>query len=130
MSITYDEVRTWARWLNVFTAEELADALGDLPVAYGEQGVLALLDNKIITDTGITLEGRHGQPQQLYEYVPLPSGPREHLTEVPPEIIEPRRAGGDYLRVPRGLPVAKPKQRGSVTGTRRPGRVNNVTKGR
>lgn len=120
-AVTYAEVRAWARWLQAFTARDLASALHcSLPVA--ERGVKALLWNKVCLDTGDTLPGPDG-PEALIEYVPIPPGPREHPTETPPEIVVAREAGGDPLRQPRGMPVgAQRLGMHSVTGQRRPGR--------
>lgn len=127
MAITYHEYRTWARWLNVFTAWELADALGGVPIELGEQGVRALLSNKIIRDLEVEVDGPRGR-EALYEYIPIPKGPSVRPRSTPPEIEVPRAAGGDPLGVPRGLPVVKGKGgRSSTVGQWRPGR-RNMTK--
>lgn len=117
-AVTYAEVRRWARWLDTFTATDLANALhADHAVAV--RGVKALLHQGVCVDTGDTLDG-----EQLIEYVPLPAGPREHFTEPPPEIVVPREMGGDPLRVQRGVPVGmRVRGKTSVSGQWRPGRT-------
>lgn len=111
-----------ARWLELFTATDLAQALhADHEV--GVRGVKALLHQRIATDTGDTLPGEDGRDEALIEYVPLPEGPREHPHEVPPEIAVPREMGGDPLRVRRGMPIGRPNGgRTSKTGQWQPGR--------
>jgi len=124
VAITYDEIRVWARWLNCFTAAELADALGNVPIELGEQGVKALVYHGTICDTGIDLDGRAGS-ERLYEYIPLPPGPRNRYKQRPIELQVFLEMGGDPLRVPRGMPVAMQEQRRgnlSRTGMKRPGR--------
>lgn len=121
--ITYDEIRTWARWLNAFTAEELADALGGVPIELGERAIRALSWHGIIEDTGVDLESRSGEAARVWEYVPLPPGPNVHPTEPPPEVVIFWEMGGDPLRQPRGVPVPSGRKiNGSVVGQRRPGR--------
>jgi hypothetical protein len=128
--ITYDEMRTWARWLNCFTEEEIADALGEVPVELGRQACAALLYHGIIQETGVEIDGRDGGTVKLYEYVPLPPGPKVHATLEPPEVVVPREFGGDPLRVERGLPVGlrDGTRRWSRTGQRRPGRTQGPGK--
>lgn len=97
--VTYAEIRTWARWLGSFTPSDLADAMG-VDASVGERGVKALLWHGICQDSGVQVYDRSGE-EPLIEYVPLPPGPREHATEVPPE----RLVGYTEVLSPRGMPV-------------------------
>jgi hypothetical protein len=116
---TYAEVRRWAVWLKMFTADDLAQAMG-VSVAVGERGIKALLWHGICRDTGDTLPGPDG-PQALIEYVPLPE--RIYIREKvpPPERI----VGYTELFGRRGFQVTLRQQsrRESRTGTWRPGRT-------
>lgn len=124
MKITYDEFRYWARQLNVFTATELADVLGEVPYELGVQGCKALLYHGLVQDLDVDVDGPHGR-EPLYEYAPMPKGPKVHHTEVPPEIKVPQEYGGDPLKVKRGLPVpTRGRVDTSKTGQLRPGRRN------
>lgn len=78
----YQEARMWFVYLRVFTATDLADDMGihpDLAVRFIAAGVW----HGIIMDSGDRINGR-GPSEPIYEYVPLPPGPREHPTR-PPE---------------------------------------------
>lgn len=88
--VTYSEVRDWAVWLNLFTAEHLADSMG-VDTSIGERAIRALLWHGICEDTGSWING-----YPLIQYKPLPPGPNDHYTYPPEwrtcemEIIEPR----------------------------------------
>jgi hypothetical protein len=102
--VTYSEVRRMARWLNAFTARELADAL-HAHEAVGERFVRALRWQGICEDTGATIEGPSG-PEQLYEMEPLPDWNEPRIRRVPPEIQAVYEMfGGLLLFDLRGLPV-------------------------
>jgi hypothetical protein len=120
---TYAEVRRWAVWLKMFTADDLAQAMG-VSVAVGERGIKALLWHGICRDTGDTLPGSTG-PQPLIEYVPLPERIYNREKVPPPE----RVVGYTELFGRRGFQVSL-RQRGreSRTGTWRPGRTNGQKK--
>lgn len=114
--VTYHEVRSWAVWLQVFTASDLADALGaDLSI--GERGVRALLYHGICTDTGDVIDGPDGS-EAIVAYVPLPPGPNEHET-APPEWA--RWPAYSEVMSPRGLPVRIRTQRDLRGGMSTPG---------
>lgn len=82
-AVTYAECRWWARHLEVFTAHDIADAmLADHAV--GERAVKALLYHGIIEGSGDFVNSNGSGPQEIFHYVPLPAGPREHRT-LPPE---------------------------------------------
>lgn len=120
MEVTYDEVRQWARWLIIFTARDLADAMG-VDVSVGERGVRALIFHGICERTG-ELPGPDG-PEDVIEYLPLPPGPTHRPRQTPPEVVAFFEAGGDPLRVERGFPVPARRHRdNSLVGRRRPGR--------
>jgi hypothetical protein len=124
--MTYAEIRQWARWLDMFTATDIAGVLA-VHQELGERAIRALLWHGIIEETGDLLDGPYGL-EPVYSYKPLPKGPRVHPHETPPEVLVARQAGGDPLRVPRGMPVPGTSRRsrvnGSTTGTRRPGRTH------
>lgn len=116
---TYAEVRRWAVWLECFTARDLANAMG-VNLEVGRRGVKALLWHGICEDTGDAVSGPEG-PEAIISYVPLPPGPREHVTEVPPERI----VGYTEILSRRGVgPVSRSngRMRVSTPGLWRPGR--------
>lgn len=94
VGVTYSEVRDWAVWLNVFTATDMADAMG-VDEAVGRRAVLALLWHGICEETGEVING-----YPLIRYKPLPPGPREH----PHEPAEWETCDKEILS-PRGMPV-------------------------
>lgn len=106
--VTYAEARRVARWLNAFTARELADALHVNP-AVGERFVRAMLwkghvGGPVITDTGVDLDGPEGA-ERLYEIVPLPpSRPREKRIAVCIQAVL-EKYGGFILYDDRGRTV-------------------------
>lgn len=86
----------WARWLQVWTPRELAESMAISP-QLGERFCRALEFNGTARDTG----ARMGD-EPIWEYVPLPPGPRHHPTHLPPELATP----GVYSEAPRrGMPV-------------------------
>jgi hypothetical protein len=119
----YAECRTWARWLGVFTASDLANVMG-VSVEVGERGVTALLHHGICERTGEFLDGPDGELEEIIGYVPLPDGPSEHWTDIPPEI----QVGYTEILSPRGVPVTlgvNTSGKSSRSGFWRPGRRNN-----
>jgi hypothetical protein len=100
--VTYNEVRRWARWLGVFTYEELADALHVHPEV-GRRMVKALIYHGICEDTGDLLPALEGDGEiAVIEYIPIPwrIWPRDKR---PPEW---KSTPGCYELAPvRGLPV-------------------------
>jgi hypothetical protein len=101
---TYAEARQWIVWLKVVTVRELADvmAVDDL---VAEIFIRAAEWHGIIRNGGVTPSG-----EQLFSYVPLPRGPREHVTLTPPEVITP----GVYSEAPRrGFPIAGTSSQGT-----------------
>lgn len=126
-AVTYDEIRTWARWLEFFTARDMADALG-VSLEVGERAVKALLWHGICVDTGVRVNGPAGE-EPLIRRLPLPKGPTVHPTQAPPEVVVRMEMGGDPLRVPRGLPVGmRNGGRQSGVGRWRPGRTQRPSK--
>lgn len=101
--VTYTEIRRWAVWLDLFTASDLADAMG-VDHAIGAKGIKALLWHGICEDTGELLDGTYG-PEPVISYVPLPPGPTEHPHGTLPEIIAVMQMGGFEIFQPRGMPV-------------------------
>lgn len=97
--VSYSEIRWWSRWLDTFTASDLADAMG-VDLSMGRKGIKALLWHGICEDTGDMLDGPEG-PEPIIHYIPLPPGPREHYTMVPPE----RMVGYTEILSPRGVVV-------------------------
>lgn len=89
----------WARILQVFTPGDLADAMAvDLEVA--RRGVRALIWHGIVEDTGDRFYTHYGE-EPIIGYVPLPPGPKEHPTGIPPERLE----GYTEVLSPRGMRV-------------------------
>lgn len=68
--ITYSEVRQWARWLDIFTASDLADVLR-VDNSIGERMVRALLFHGICEDTGEVAGGFYGE-EPIIQYIPIP----------------------------------------------------------
>lgn len=90
MSVTYHEMRMWARWLVAFTPQAMADALGT-PIEVGEQACVALEANGVIKRAGTIFE--YGEEVVLFEYDWPPPGPKEHPHQTPPEITAVRMFG-------------------------------------
>jgi hypothetical protein len=98
--VTYNEVRKWIVWLDVFTPEDLCDAMR-CDLSLGPKFVQAALWHGIIEDTGEELVNGHGYPERVYAYIHPPPGPTHHFTQVPPE----RLVGYTDVLSPRGLPI-------------------------
>lgn len=95
MSASYAEARSWIDWIRVFTPSDLADTMVvDLTVA--ERFIKAAEWHGIIRNTG-DFDGR----EYIYEYVPLPPGPRNHPHKEPPEKV----VGYDEVLCARGMPI-------------------------
>jgi len=110
-----------ARWLNAFTATELADALHVHPDV-GAKFVKALLWQGICEDTGIVLETASG-PEPLIEIIPLPKTIYKRNKYPPVWLIAVMETGGFKLYNRRGEPVrqvdsAKKRQQMSQPGVR------------
>lgn len=119
--ITYAEIRTWAIWLETFTAQDLADTLG-VPLEVGERGVKALLWHGICEDTGDRIRGRAGT-EPIIRYIPHVPGSPPRPKHPPPEVVLYFEWGGDPLKMPRGMPVPQGSKRDmSQHGLRRPTR--------
>ena len=96
----YSEARDWFVYLDVFTATDLADDMGIHPDV-AERFIAAGIWHGIIMDTGGRINGR-GPSEPVYQYVPLPPGPRFHPHH-PPEW---RNTPGCYSEAQAtGLPV-------------------------
>jgi hypothetical protein len=101
VEITYHECRTWARWLDTFSDYEFADVLRVDPEV-ARKFIRAMVWHGIVEDTGDEYINGYGVPEHIYAYVPLPTGPTEHITKMPPEKATP----GCYGWAPRrGMPV-------------------------
>lgn len=111
-AVSYGEVRAWAYWLRIFTASDLADAMG-VTTELGDRGVRALLWHGIAEDTGDWVGG-----ERIIQMLPLPPGPRVHETQAP----EWRRwpAYSDIIQ-PRGIVVRIRTQRDLRGGMSTPG---------
>lgn len=107
----------WAIWMQRFTPSQLADVMGVSPESIGGY-VLGLLYNDTIRDSGTRSNGAHAV-EVVYEFNPLPEGPRFHPRALPPEIVVALRAGGDPLRVRRGEIVPGTSSHGSRRVRRR-----------
>lgn len=101
--VTYSEVRWWARTLDTFTADDLCQALG-VDESLGPRFITALTWHGIVRDTNEFYQNGSG-PEEIYEYVPLPPGPKEHPHYMPPEIMAVLEMGGFEILSPRGMPV-------------------------
>lgn len=96
--VTYAEVRAWIVWLKVFTISELADVMA-VHYDVAAQFTHAAMWNRIIDDTGDRINGSDVGEEVIWQYVPLPPGPREHFTRTPPEQI----LGYTDIISPRGI---------------------------
>jgi len=126
MALDYAEVRQMAVWLRAFTPSELAGSLG-VSLEVGYRAVAALKFHRICEDSGETVTGPDGGPEPVVTYIPLPPGPRNHPTGLPPEVTTP----GCYSEAPRrGTPVSMSngRVRSSVSGQWRPGRAQGSGK--
>jgi hypothetical protein len=75
----YSEARTWFQWMNVFVPSDIADSMG-IDDAVATRLCEAGAWQRIIKFTGDFDNG-----EGIYEYVPLPGGPRNHPVHVQPE---------------------------------------------
>jgi hypothetical protein len=101
MPVTYSEVRQWIYWLRLFTASDLADAMG-VPYEVADQFMFAAEIHGIIENTGDLVNGREWGDEEIYSYVPLPPGPTRAFTHIP----EWRTTPGVYDLAPfRGMPI-------------------------
>lgn len=115
---TYSEARDWFVWLRVFTPSELADSMA-VDVEVAQRFITAGLFWKILQDTGDSMNGTSAGYEPLYEWIPLPTGPRFARTFPPEWKITP--GVGELAPAGRGLPVRlynqdKRRRLGSVTG--------------
>lgn len=96
----YAEIRWWFRWLDTFTATDLADDVGIHP-ELADRFIAAGLWHGIIEDSGGRINGR-GPSEAIYHYIPLPNGPTHHPHREP----EWKSTPGCYADAPfRGMPV-------------------------
>lgn len=91
----YSEARTWFQWSDIFFPSDIADYMG-IDVSVAERLCDAAVWQRIIVKTD-DFDGR----EYLYEYLPLPPGPRNHPSGTPPE----RVVGYIEILSPRGQPV-------------------------
>lgn len=93
----YSEARTWFQWSNIFMPSDIADFMG-IDTSVAKRLIDAAVWHRIVKNTEET-DGR----ETIFEYIPLPPGPRLHKTGTPPERITP----GVYDLAPanRGMPV-------------------------
>lgn len=114
---TYDEARYWFVWLRCFTPSELADSMA-IDTFVAQRFINAGLFWGIIQGTGDMMNGTAAGYEELYEYVPLPPGPRFARTFTP----EWRSTPGCYDLAPRrGLPIrirdeGRARKMGSISG--------------
>jgi hypothetical protein len=99
LGATYDEARAWSVWLRVFTPRDMADAMA-IDVESLRGFLVGLERNGTIRYAG-SLSDDGGFEDAVYEFVPLPPGPKRHPVEVPPE----RLVGYGEVICPRGMPV-------------------------
>jgi hypothetical protein len=87
----------WARYLRIFTADDIADAML-VDHAVGERAIKALVWHGIVEGTGDFISGSSNGdgPKEVFEYVPLPPGPKEHPHETPEWLATP----GVYSEAP------------------------------
>jgi hypothetical protein len=102
--VTYQETRFWAVTLRVFTVSDLADIMA-VPEEALDSFVFGLLFNGTIEDTGDRINGRGSGIEEVYAWIPLPAGPKEHETGPTPESIAVMEMGGFEVLSPRGGPV-------------------------
>lgn len=114
---TYSEARDWFVWLRVFTPSELADSMA-VDVEVAQRFITAGVFWGIVTDTGDSMNGTSAGYEPLYEWIPLPIGPRFART-FPPEW---KSTPGCYADAPlRGMPIrlyneTKRRRMGSISG--------------
>jgi hypothetical protein len=102
--VTYTEVRRMARWLGVFTARDLADALR-VQEEIGDDFITALAWHGLLLPEEHYIIGPDGTEEPIYEMDPLPERhyPRNRYT--PPEIVAVIETGGLLLYNHRGIAV-------------------------
>lgn len=91
-----------ARWLEIFTASDLAGAL-HTNQTIALKGLLALQAHQLVTDTGGEIDGPDG-PETVWEMHPLPDEIVNRLRRMPPEVAAVIETGG-VLAPKRGMPV-------------------------
>lgn len=110
---TYAEARQWIVWLRNFTPSDLSDSMAVHPEV-AMKFIKAAVWHGIIEDSGDQINGT-GPAESIYSYVPLPPGPKEHLTWTP----EWRSTEGCYSWAPRnrGMPVRIRKENQKASST-------------
>ena len=93
--VTYAEVRQWVRWLDTFTASELADVMA-VSLEVAQRGILAALWHGIVKVSPETYGG-----EEIVSYIPAPHEIHNYPKRIPPE----RAVGYVEVLCPRGMPV-------------------------
>jgi hypothetical protein len=113
---TYAEARWWFVYLRVFTPSDLADAMA-VSDEVAERFIRAAVWHGIVIDSGGSVNGT-GPPENIFEWKPLPVGPRRHYTHAPEWKITP----GCYDLAPvRGMPVRLRSERDQRKSLSTPG---------
>lgn len=113
----YSEARTWFQWTNVFTPSDIADLMG-INVEVAQRLTEAAVYHRIVTR-----EDFDGQ-EHIYEYVPLPPGPRFHPVHQQPE----RMVGYDEVLCARGMPVRIRTERDQRKSMSTPGARGHINR--
>lgn len=118
----YSEARSWAVWLRVFTVEDMAASMAVTPeslVGY----LVGLERNGSIVRAG-ELDDLGGI---IYEWIPLPEGPRVHPIGTTPEQLA--RAFGAYEEAPvRGYPIRIRTERAQRKNMSTPGARGKIVR--
>lgn len=99
--LTYDEIRGWAIELGLFTATDLAHAMG-VDRAIATYAIVALLEDNICVNTGDEIDGPSGY-EYIIEYASMPPGPTRH--DSGPDPVQRTIAQYKPIAVQRGTPV-------------------------
>lgn len=102
-TVTYTEMRWWARTLQAFTASDMANVMA-VHYDIGVKAIRALCWHGICEETGEDIDGPFGLEPIVY-YLPLPPGPTHHPHYELPEHSAVREMGGLLLYDVRGQPV-------------------------
>lgn len=117
-TLTYDEIREWAIELRMFTASDLAYAMGvDHDTA--TYAVIALCADGICHDTGDELDGPRGY-ERVIAYTPLPPAPTRREASAPDPVQQAISQAGRIV-VQRGTPVRIRSERDTRKSLSTPG---------